>query len=96
MNRSVMMRPGHTVFTRMPSRPSCVASVFMRPATPGRIELDSSKSGSGSLTDTDWMVRMLLAFFAFMPGSTARMRRTVERSETSKAPCHCSSDISSK
>src|SRR5688500_18957662 len=82
MKRSVMILPGHTVLTRMLWRPSCRASVFMSPATPGRTEFDSSGSGIGCFTDDDWMVRIRPHLRAFIDGSTARMRRTVDISET--------------
>src|SRR2546427_7781579 len=95
-SRSVRMRPGQSVLTRMFSLPSCSASVFIMPATPGRTALDSSRSSSGCLTDTDWIVRMRPHCFARMPGSTARISRTVDISETSTAPCQASSVNSSK
>jgi len=66
------------------------------PWVPGRTALDSSRSGSGCLTDTDWIVSTRPHFFACIPGSTARTSRTTDSSESSNACCHCSSDISSK
>ena len=78
------------------SLPSCRASVFIMPATPGRTALDSSSSGSGCFTDTDWIVRMRPQRLARMPGSTSRISRTVDMSETSTAPSQASSPNSSK
>ena len=78
------------------SLPSCSASVFIMPATPGRTALESNRSSSGCLTETDWMVRMRPHFLARMPGSTSRISRTVDISETSTAPCQAASSNSSK
>src|SRR5436190_1225149 len=66
------------------------------PCAPGPTPLDSRGSGSGCLTDTDWIVSTRPHFFACIPGSTPRTRRTTDSSESSKACCHCSSLISSK
>src|SRR5919201_453092 len=66
------------------------------PCVPGRTALDSSRSGSGCLTDTDWIVSTRPHFFACIPGSTARTRRTTDSRDSSNACCHCSSVISSK
>src|SRR5437899_5931652 len=94
--RSVMIRPGQTVLKVMLSLPKRPARVLIRPFVPGRTALESSRSGSGCLTDTDWIVSTRPHFLARMPGSTARTSRTTESSESSNACCHCSSDISSK
>src|SRR5436309_7729600 len=94
--RSVMIRRGQTVLKVMLSLPKRPARVLIRPFVPGRTALESSRSGSGCLTDTDWIVSTRPHFLACMPGSTARTSRTTESSESSNACCHCSSDISSK
>src|SRR5436190_8574754 len=94
--RSVRIRPGRTMLTVMPSRPSSLASVLNIPAMPGRMPFDRMSPSTGCLTELDWMARMRPHFFCFMSGRTARMKRTVERWTCSKAAFHCSSVICSK
>src|SRR6266481_802977 len=94
--RSVRIRPGKTMLTVMPSRPSSLASVLNIPAMPGRIPFERTSPSTGCLTELDWMARIRPHFFCFMSGRTARMKRTVERWTCSKAAFHCSSVICSK
>src|SRR5438445_399691 len=91
-----MIRPGQTVFTRMLSLPRSAASVFMRPATPGRTAFESRRPGIGCFTDDDWIVMMRPHLRFRIDGSVARIRRTTDRSESSKACTHCSSLSPSK
>src|SRR5712691_2947695 len=92
--RSVMIRPGHTTLMVMLSLPSSPAMVLLRPATPGRTALESSRPSTGCLTDTDWMVRIRPHRRARMIGVTSRTSLTTDSSDTSNAPYHCSSVIS--
>src|SRR6266511_722898 len=94
--RSVRIRPGKTMLTVMPSRPSSWASVLNIPAMPGRIPFERMSASTGCLTELDWMARMRPHFFSFMSGRTARLKRTVETWTCSKAAFHCSSVICSK
>src|SRR5713101_7981524 len=96
MNRSVMIRPGSTRFTVTPSLATSPASVLNIPAMAGRMPLERTSPSTGCLTELDWMARIRPHFLRFMSGSTARMKRTVERCTCSKAAFHCSSVIWSK
>src|SRR5215510_12456078 len=96
MKRSVWIRPGSTMFTVMPSFARSPARVLNMPAMPGRIPLERMSPSTGCLTELDWMARMRPHFFFFMSGSTARMKRTVERCTCWKAAVQCSSVICSK
>src|SRR5207244_2629772 len=93
MNRSVMMRPGSTRFTVTPSLATSPARVLNIPAMAGRMPLERTRPSTGCLTELDWMARMRPHFLRFMSGSTARMKRTVDRRTCSKAAFHCSSVI---
>src|SRR5438552_3962492 len=93
MNRSVMMRPGSTRFTVTPSLATSPARVLNIPAMAGRMPLERTRPSTGCLTELDWMARIRPHFFRFMSGSTARMKRTVDRCTCSKAAFHCSSVI---
>src|SRR4029453_13648985 len=45
--RSVRMEPGHTLLTRMPSRPTSSARLFAKATTPMRVAPDSARLGIG-------------------------------------------------
>src|ERR1700687_6178184 len=96
MKRSVCMRQGSTMFTVIPSLASSLARVLNIPAMPGRMPFERMSPSTGCLTELDWMARMRPHLFFFMSGSTARMKRTVERWTCWKAAVQCSSDICSK
>src|SRR6058998_743062 len=96
MTRSVMMRPGRTTLTVMPSLARSPARVLNSPATAGRMPLESMSPSTGCFTELDWIVRMRPHPAFFMCGSTSRIRRTTERCTCAKAACHCSSVSSAK
>ena len=95
--RSVWMRPGCTVFTRMPSRPRSVASVFAIPVTPVRTALERMRFRYWEGWRTVVLVmNTMLPFDRRRCGSASRVSRTAEKSVSSTARSHAVSSTSSK
>ncbi len=94
LTRSVSMRPGQTVLTKIPRGPSSSARVFISPATPARMVLERIKPGIGCFTEEEAMARMRPPWG--MWGNAVRTRRTTLSRLVSKAFCQAASSKDSR
>src|SRR5258705_177818 len=87
--RSVAMRPGMSVFTRIFCGASSTESVFASDVTADRRTFDSARLGNGSLTDDDVPTRMTPPPRLPIDGATSRTVRTTLISRSSIERCRC-------
>src|SRR6266478_5951361 len=89
--RSLMIEPGHTLLTRIPSRPTSSASVLANATTPMRVTSESTRLGMGWLTVLARMLMMRPARCRLRCGSASRHIRPKKKSARCTAVSHCSS-----
>src|SRR5262249_36197183 len=89
--RSVLIRPGASVFTVMPSAATWSARVFDHAVVALRTLFDSIRLAIGCLTEDDVLVMIRPHFFAFINGKHSRVSRMTDNRLTSTAVCQSSS-----
>src|ERR1700674_527010 len=88
--RSVAVKPGPTLFTRIPSLPNSLARLFTSPTTAARTAFERTRSVTGCLVVIDVRVMMRPQRFLCMCGITSRAKYTLLRKFSSRARCHSS------
>src|SRR6266852_3953211 len=89
--RSLMIEPGHTLLTRMPSRPTSSARVLAKATTPRRVTPESTRLGMGWYTVLARILMIRPAACCLRWGSASRHIRAKKNSDRSTAVAHCSS-----
>src|SRR5215470_9648068 len=89
--RSVRMEPGHTLFTRMPSRPTSSARLLAKATTPMRVAPERARLGMGWYTVLANTLMMRPPPCLFICGTTSRHIRAKKTRERCTAVAHCSS-----
>ncbi len=68
------MKPGSTMFARMPNGPSSAASARMSPSSPDFAAVTATVFGRPVIEDCPPSAMMLPRLRSFIPGTTARAR----------------------
>src|SRR5215467_2857678 len=89
--RSVRMEPGHTLFTRMPSRPTSSARLLAKATTPMRVAPERARLGMGWYTVLASTLMMRPPPCLFICGTASRHIRAKKTRERCTAVAHCSS-----
>src|ERR1039457_6700734 len=90
ISRAVAVKPGQTLFTRTFDGPYSLASVFTRPLTPARMELERISPSTGCLTETEVIAIKRPQRCCCIKGSDslARYTRSEEHTSELQSPCN--------